>query len=426
MPKSFKMILLEAFQELDGWRVPPGLDTVVARSWEVMQRRPSLSGDLPESMRTVKGAIPQDWSAYWKQDPVDAWLEGNTSDPPAFVINNERFEPVFKVEAGLVDTFSSLVQEIIDYRLAGYNNRTSVETDQDRVVSIGSHPSRRGVVALPYFPNLQIACGHFRTGSTDSEEHRYLGPQYGRLDPSRHFIAQAAGPSMDGGKNPIRDGDYLLLEHITPTSAGSLTGSTVVIERDDVSGDTQYLLRSILKSTTGQYILRANNPDRANYPDIPALEGYRTVARLRQVLDPLEMALGQSFMREEIPPLFGETFNTSVWQAGHIVLNEKKQIILLVTLSKRGRIEAHRYQDHWIDNSTFHWQSQNQTSPTNKRGNEIINHSNLGFQVHLFIREEKLLGGKAAPFVYYGLVDYVSHQGSNPMSVRFSLQIPRK
>jgi hypothetical protein len=272
MSKSFKMILLEAFQELDGWRVPPRLETVVARSWEVMQRRPSLFRDLPESMRTVRGSIPRDWSSYWKQNPVDAWLGRNTSDSdPAFVIHNDRFKPVFTVEPGLIDSFSSLVQEIIDYRLAGYDTRTGVEAVGDRVVSIGSHPSRRDVVALPYFPNLQIACGHFRSGRTDSEEHRYLGSQYGKLDPSRHFIAQAAGTSMDGGKNPIRDGDYLLLEHITPTSAGSLTGSTVVIERDDVSGDTQYLLRSILKSTTGQYILRANNPDRVNYPDIPAL-----------------------------------------------------------------------------------------------------------------------------------------------------------
>ena len=31
--------------------------------------------------------------------------------------------------------------------------------------------------------------------------------------------------SMDGGKNPIRDGDYLLLELISPSSAGSNTGA---------------------------------------------------------------------------------------------------------------------------------------------------------------------------------------------------------
>jgi hypothetical protein len=103
-------------------------------------------------------------------------------------------------------------------------------------------------VELPYFPNLKIACGHFKTGRTDSEEHRTLPTAYGRLDPSRHFIARATGNSMDGGKNPVRDGDYLLLELMSPTRAGSITGNVVAIERQDEAGDNQYLLRVVTKT----------------------------------------------------------------------------------------------------------------------------------------------------------------------------------
>jgi phage repressor protein C with HTH and peptisase S24 domain len=84
---------------------------------------------------------------------------------------------------------------------------------------------------------------------------------YGRLDPARHFIARASGNSMDGGKNPIRDGDYLLLELITSGSAGSITGKTIVIERQDQAGDNQYLLRVVRKAPDGTYALIANNPD---------------------------------------------------------------------------------------------------------------------------------------------------------------------
>ena len=43
---------------------------------------------------------------------------------------------------------------------------------------------------------------------------------------------------MDGGKNPIRDGDYLLLELVSPTRAGSITGNVVAIERQDESAAT--------------------------------------------------------------------------------------------------------------------------------------------------------------------------------------------
>jgi hypothetical protein len=54
--------------------------------------------------------------------------------------------------------------------------------------------------------------------------------------------------------------------------------------------------------------------------------------------------------------------------------------------------------DHWIDDSHFHWQSQNATDPSSKRGQEIIRHAALGIDIHLFVRENKLAAGKAAPF----------------------------
>lgn len=36
---------------------------------------------------------------------------------------------------------------------------------------------------------------------------------------------------MNGGKHPIRDGDFLLLELLTSNNAGSISGQTVAIER---------------------------------------------------------------------------------------------------------------------------------------------------------------------------------------------------
>lgn len=78
--------------------------------------------------------------------------------------------------------------------------------------------------------------------------------------------------------------------------------------------------------------------------------------------------------------------------------------------------------DHRVDERTFHWQSQASTSPGGKRGREIVEHRALGIQIHLFVRETKLAGGKAAPFVYHGRVTYRSHTDSRPMSVLFDLQ----
>lgn len=282
-----------------------------------------------------------------------------------------------------------------------------------------SHANHGDVVALPYFPNLKIACGHFKAGRTDSEEHRQLPPAYGQLDPSRHFIARASGNSMDGGKNPIRDGAYLLLELLSPSKAGSITGTVMAIERqDESSGDNQYLLRVVTKSRDGRYVLKANNPE---YEDLDATDDMRTLARLRAVVDPLDLVIGQAFLREEIPPLFGEAFSQGSWNSGHVTLSDKKAHVLLVTLSKRGKAEEHRYLDHWIDEHRFHWQSQNATTPAGKRGLEVIHHQARGIDLHLFVRNEKLAAGKAAPFVYHGKVVYLSHHGAGPMSVTFDV-----
>ena len=224
---------------------------------------------------------------------------------------------------------------------------------------------------------------------------------------------------MNGGKHPISDGDFLLLELLTANNAGSISGHTVAIERQDEYGDNQYLLRVVVKQGPGRYLLKANNPE---YEDLPADDSMRTLARFKQIIDPLDLAVGQSFMREEIPGLFGEIFNAGSWHSGHVVLNEQNAHILLVTLNKQGKAADHRYTDYWIDENTFHWQSQNATTPSSKRGREIIEHEKAGRKIHLFVREHKLAAGKAAPFSYFGPVRYQSHQGSEPMSVTFTLE----
>lgn len=172
----------------------------------------------------------------------------------------------------------------------------------------------------------------------------------------------------------------------------------------------------VTKTRDGQYVLKANNPA---YEDMWATDEMRTLARLRGVVDPLDLVISQRFQREEIPALFGEAFNPGSWNVGHVTLNNKKAHVLLVTLNKQGKAEQHKYLDHWIDEHHFHWQSQNATTPESKRGQEIIEHERRGIAIHLFVRDSKLSGSKAAPFTYHGRVTYESHHGSGPVSVVF-------
>ena len=374
--------------------------------------------DLPADLRQIKSGIEPVWLTYWQSNPVNAWIGGNRETPSQsfFSVTNDRFVPAFAVATNDYNAFESMVQELLNYRLAAYEVRRVSTEAQSNVIPFPLPATHR--TELPFFPNLKIACGHFKTGTADAEEYRSLGISYGKLDPERNFIAQASGNSMDGGKNPIRDGDYLLLELMSPERAGSITGNVIAIEQQDEAGDNQYLLRVVTKAPGGGYVLKANNPA---YGDILATDSMVTRARFKAIVDPLEFSVGRSFAREEIPTLFGYKFNAGNWNSGHVVLNERKVHVLLVTISKQGKAEDHRYVDHWIDDRSFHWQSQNQTGPNDNRGKSIIDHEKLGIAIHLFVRDTKLANGKAAPFQYCGPVRYDRHSGSKPMSVIFDV-----
>ena len=289
MTKSFKMVLLEALLELDGLVRPPQLSELAARSWQVLQRRKPLLRDLPEGRFAQEDGRSPAWLRYWADNPVNAWIGGNRSDSASalFRVVGDRLVLTADLQSATVAAAASCLQELVDYRLAAYDARV----EQPLPLEVGEvRPRLADVVELPYFPNLRIACGHFRAGRTDAEEHRALPARYGKLDPGRHFIARASGNSMNGGRQPIRDGDYLLLEHVTPSNAGSITGTVMAIERDGAhGGEEQYVLRMVVKTREGQYVLRAHNPD---YADMPATDDMRTRARLRAIIDPLDLSAG--------------------------------------------------------------------------------------------------------------------------------------
>ncbi len=289
MTKSFKMVLLQALLENNGFLHPPSVSELAEQSRAVLQRRRALQTDLVASVRNLDTTSGDAWRQYWRRNPISAWLGKSRSDKerPWFVLDRDRFVPNFAVSEADIQPFHDMVRQLVEKRLAAYQSRnTGSSRDESAHIGKITPVAEKAANEVPFFPNLRVACGHFRSGRADAEQYRALGSAYGHLDPARHFIARATGNSMNGGKRPVQDGDYLLLEHIASNHAGSITGDTVVIEREDTSGDDQYLLRVVTKSPDGRYILKATNPD---YEDIAADDSMRTLARLRGVLDPAEI-----------------------------------------------------------------------------------------------------------------------------------------
>jgi len=429
MTKSYKMILLEAMLELDGFINSPSTFDLAIKSFEVIQRHRPLQEDLPDEYKGIKKLDQtkiSKWHSYWKGNPINAWIGGNRkSGDVYFEVDDGSFKFKNVLERIEKDAFEDMVQELIDYRLLQYESR--IRQNKERMKKPQAQYKVEKRPSIPFFTNLRIACGYFKSGDHDDSSLDYvkLPSTYGHLNPAKYFIARAGGNSMNGGKNPISDGDYLLMELITPDSAGSITGNTIAVERYDVSGDGQYVLRNVKKLGPGKYELVANNPD---YESFLANDEMRQFARFKGVVEPEEIFLHKSFMRKDIPPLFGHDFKAGLWQTGHVCPKETKDQYLLVTINKQGHQQDHRYLDHFIDELTFHWQSQRRTTVTSKKGQCIINHESNGSKIYLFVRKYKLENKKAAPFYFCGPVFYRSHKGEKPMNVVFSLKyrLPEK
>lgn len=76
-----------------------------------------------------------------------------------------------------------------------------------------------------------------------------------------------------------------MLELVSPANAGSITGTTMAIERQDQIGDDQYLLRVVTKNRDGSYVLVANNPDYEDLHVTPELASELTVIATRATPD---------------------------------------------------------------------------------------------------------------------------------------------
>ncbi|MDO6784946.1 DUF3427 domain-containing protein [Neptunomonas phycophila] len=150
---------------------------------------------------------------------------------------------------------------------------------------------------------------------------------------------------------------------------------------------------------------------------------------IMQALPDVSLRLHARYAREQILVAFGATTfeRQTPAREGVFVLKDQNIELMFVTLDKNEKqfSPTTMYHDYAINEHRFHWQSQNSARPDKGRGLEYIQHREVGKRLFLFVREQtKDEYGRTMGFVNYGEVEYVSHTGSQPMSITWKLKAP--
>ncbi len=120
MARSFKMILLSAFLDLDGFTNPPTTEQLAEKSWHHLKRRPDLfAKDLPDNKKSLT-ADSKAWHKYWLGNPINFY---SNKDHDPFVIDSGRFVCKEQVRPQHKATLHQMVQELVELRLAMYISR---------------------------------------------------------------------------------------------------------------------------------------------------------------------------------------------------------------------------------------------------------------------------------------------------------------
>ena len=98
-----------------------------------------------------------------------------------------------------------------------------------------------------------------------------------------------------------------------------------------------------------------------------------------------------------------------------------------VTLNKDDKKHSATtmYKDYAISPELFHWESQNNTSPSSPVGRRYLDRKGNGSRILLFTRDAaEDETGLTVPYTCLGQVDYVQHSGEKPISITWKLHRP--
>ncbi len=367
MSKSYKMVLLLAMLNGDGL---PGdglhIDALVSQFHRVVERDPRLRNDVKVPLENTA-----DLRRLLENNPIDAWVGAKGTSEPFFSYKSSIFRFLQNVPERA--EAQALIRELTELRLAMYLARKEAVAEEQFILNV-SHAGQRPIIFLD-------------RKKSDA-------------------LPQGTVPLLVNGQR--FEADFVKI------------AVNVIREEGKDSNELPRVLRQWFGADAGL-------PGTAHKVVVARVAGEWTLAPLNPTR-PATLEKWATYMREQIPPLLGETFNEGVWNVGFVVrpnIKTPKFVALLVTIGKADMHGGFKYEDGFHSPFEFDWQSQNRTTQASSHGQLLAGHVKHGIPVHLFVRKTKKdAKGSAAPFLYCGPVTFVSAKGNKPISIRWNLETP--
>jgi superfamily II DNA or RNA helicase/diadenosine tetraphosphate (Ap4A) HIT family hydrolase/SOS-response transcriptional repressor LexA len=176
-----------------------------------------------------------------------------------------------------------------------------VEPVQAEVIELAS---RRKIVA---YPDLRAAAGHVGRDVEPPGE-KLVSLPIADADPDL-FAVRVSGTSMDGGKQPLHDGDWAVMRLARSLPASAVEGRVVLVQVEGDAHGAGYQIKRLKREGRG-WRLVSDNPAG---PAFIATEAMVPIARLERAVRPEDLApspgtvcdeaeLAQQFGLEDLPP----------------------------------------------------------------------------------------------------------------------------
>lgn len=366
MTKCYKLIVLKAMvtHEFPG---AISIDELVRFFRRYADRSSILRAELGAAVDDDKGL-----RRHLEDNPINAWIHREASaGQPFFQYVGGELVSKFVIDDDKVDAYLELVEELVEFRLVEYWQRYREKrgVGDTYVLRVSRNASEKPFLMLP-----------------DRERHTAIPRGVASIVVGeRHYEATFAENavkvvrSVDGGEN------------VLPKILGRWFG-------DDVATcghvDKVYLRRGDAEWT----------------------------------LSPVEYAredgpqLYSRYLTDEIKGLFHTTRRKGNWMSGYVRLDSDS--VLLVTLKKTNVQEHLNYQDRFLSDVEFEWESPAGTKQADNAGQEIIHHIRDGRSMHLFLRTQKKQAGRAVPYTYCGTTELLAYENEAPIRCRFRLTHP--